>query len=191
LKVQVRVDEPARAQRAEQTGGDFELRGRERWFVAQTLQHREKLAQRHLRQQGFRNFFPRFRKTVRHARKLQDVVAPVFRGYMFVIFDAERDQWRSINGTLGVARLLTADSQPIPVPAGVVEALIGALDSSGLVLLGTDLKPGEAVRIVGGPFAGGLGVLERLDAKGRVRVLLNIMGGQAPLVIDRVHLAAA
>jgi transcriptional antiterminator RfaH len=189
--MEVRVDESARAQRTEEAGRGFDLSGGERWFVAQTLQHREKLAQLHLRLQGFRNFFPRFRKTVRHARKLHDVVAPVFRGYIFVIFDAERDRWRSINGTLGVARLLTADSRPIPVPAGVVEALMGAVDSSGLVLLGSDLKPGEAVKIVAGPFAGGLGVLERLGATGRVRVLLNIMGGQAPLVIDRAHLAAA
>jgi transcriptional antiterminator RfaH len=188
--VEVRVDESARAQRTEEAEG-FDLNGSERWFVAQTLQHREKLAQLHLRQQGFRSFFPRFRKTIRHARKLQDVVAPVFRGYIFVIFDPGRDRWRSINGTLGVARLLTAEGQPVPVPAGVVEALINALDSSGLVMLGADLKPGAAVRIVAGPFAGGLGVLERLDAKGRVRVLLNIMGGQAPLVVDRAHLAAA
>jgi transcriptional antiterminator RfaH len=184
-----RAYQTVRAHRAEEAGG-LDLRGRERWYVAQTLQQREKVAQLHLRLQGFRSFFPCFRKTVRHARKLHDVVAPVFRGYIFVIFDAERDRWRSINGTLGVARLLTADGQPVPVSAGVVEALVGALDRSGLVLLGADLRPGEAVRIVAGPFAGGLGVLERLDAKGRVRVLLNIMGGQAPLVIDRVHLAA-
>jgi transcription antitermination factor NusG len=46
------------------------------------------------------------------------------------------------------------------------------------------------VRIVAGPFAGGLGVFERLDAKGRVRILLNIMGGCAPLTMDRADLAA-
>jgi len=44
---------------------------------------------------------------------------------------------------------------------------------------------------VAGPFVGGLGVLERLDGKGRVRLLLNIMGGQTPLMIDRADLAAA
>jgi len=38
---------------------------------------------------------------------------------------------------------------------------------------------------------GDLGVLERLDGKGRVRLLLNIMGGQTPLMIDRADLAAA
>jgi transcription elongation factor/antiterminator RfaH len=168
----------------------FELAGRERWYVAQTLHHREKLAELHLNTRGFRSFFPRFRKTVRHARKSRDVAAPLFPGYIFVILDAERDRWRSINQTLGVARLLTALEHPVPVPADIVEALIGTLDHSGLVLLGADLKPGQAVRIVVGPFAGELGVLERLDAKGRVRVLLNIMGSQAGLRVDRAYLAA-
>lgn len=181
------------AERTEDTrrGNPLELGGQERWYAAQTLHHRERLAELHLRAQGFRSFFPRFRKTVRHARKLREVAAPVFPGYIFVVFDAERDRWRSINGTFGVARLLTALMQPLPVPSGVVEALIGALDDTGLVLLGRDVKLGQAVRVVAGPFAGGLGVLERLDGKGRVRVLLNIMGGQAPLLIDRAHLAAA
>jgi transcription elongation factor/antiterminator RfaH len=165
--------------------------GRQRWYVAQTLHHKERIAELHLRAQGFRPFFPQFRRTVRHARKLREVVAPVFPGYIFVIFDMERDRWHSINGTVGVARLLTSLKRPAPVPGDVVQALIGAIDVSGCVVLGTDLRAGQAVRVVAGPFAGGLGLLERLGGKGRVRVLLNIMGGQMPLMIDRSDLAAA
>jgi transcription antitermination factor NusG len=185
------LDESAPVARVPEAKGDLVLRGSERWYVVHTLYHREKLAALHLGAQGFRTFFPRFRKTVRHARKLREVLAPVFPGYNFVILDVDRDRWRSINGTLGVARLLAAQKLPVPVPACVVEALVDALDDQGLVLLGGSLKPGQAVRIVAGPFAGGLGVLERLDGKGRVRVLLSILGGQAPLLIDQAHLAAA
>jgi transcriptional antiterminator RfaH len=186
-----RSDRAVRVILASETNEDLELSGKERWYVAQTLHHREKLAQLHLRAQGFKSFFPRFRKTVRHARQLREVAAPLFPGYVFVILDTERDRWRSINGTFGVARLLTALKQPVPAPHGTVEALISALDDAGLVLLGGRLEPGQNVKVVAGPFAGGLGVLERLDAKGRVRVLLNIMGGQTPLVIDRAKLAGA
>jgi transcription elongation factor/antiterminator RfaH len=170
---------------------DLKLRGREQWYVAQTLHNREKVAERHLREQGFRSFFPQFRRTVRHARKLREVVAPVFPGYIFVTFDTERDRWHSIHGTVGVCRLLTALKRPVPVPGDVIQALIGAIDVSGCVVLGANLRVGQAVRVVAGPFVGGLGVLERLDGKGRVRVLLNIMGGQTPLMIDRADLAAA
>jgi transcription elongation factor/antiterminator RfaH len=182
---------PARLAGALDPSDALKLRGREQWYVAQTLHHREKVAERHLREQGFRSFFPQFRRTVRHARKLREVVTPVFPGYIFVTFDTERDRWHSINGTVGVCRLLTTLKRPVPVPAGIVQALIGAIDVSGCVVLGANLRVGQAVRVVAGPFVGGLGVLERLDAKGRVRVLLNIMGGQMPLMIDRADLAAA
>jgi transcription elongation factor/antiterminator RfaH len=187
----VELTHAPRVARAREPSDDLELRGREQWYVAQTLHHREKVSERHLREQGFRSFFPQFRRTVRHARKLREVVTPVFPGYIFVIFDTERDRWHSINGTIGVCRLLTTRNRPIPVPADIVQALIGAIDVSGCVVLGADLGVGQAVRVVAGPFAGGLGVLERLDGKRRVRVLLNIMGGQTPLMIDRANLAAA
>jgi transcription antitermination factor NusG len=170
---------------------DLDLREGERWFVAQTLAQREKLAAFHLGAQGFRSFLPRFHKTVRHARQLREVLAPVFPGYIFVIVNVQRDRWRSINGTFGVARLVSADSGPLAVPVGVVEALIVTLDEAGRVRLGGELKPGQAVRILSGPFAQALGLLERLDGRGRVRVLLNIMGGPAPVMIDRANLTAA
>jgi transcriptional antiterminator RfaH len=167
------------------------LREGERWFVAQTLCHCEKMARLHLGAQGFRTFLPRFHKTVRHARQLREVIAPIFPGYIFVVLHTERDRWRSINGTFGVARLISAHQRPTPVPTGVVEALLGSLDQSGLVRFDDGLQPGQAVRVIAGPFAGVLGVLQRLDAEGRVQVLLNIMGGQAPVTMDRAHLTAA
>src|SRR5271154_5448708 len=97
---------------------DFELRDGERWHVAQTLHHRENLANVHLVAQSFKVFLPRLRKTVRHSRKVRETISPVFPGYIFVALDVERDRWRSINGTFGVARLLSAEGRPIPVPGG-------------------------------------------------------------------------
>lgn len=169
----------------------FELRDGEHWFVAQTLCHREKLARLHMGRQGFRVFLPSFQKTVRHARQLREVIAPVFPGYIFVVLDPERDCWRSINGTFGVARLVSTHDRPTPVPTGVVEDLLATVDESGLARLDDGLQPGQKVCVVAGPFAQVLGVLERLDGKGRVRVLLNIMGGQAPVLMDRADLTAA
>jgi transcription antitermination factor NusG len=169
----------------------FELRDGERWFVVQTLHHREKLARLHLTAQCFRSFLPSFRKTVRHARQWREVVAPVFPGYIFVALDPERDRWRSINGTFSVARLVCAHGRPTPVPAGVVEALLATVDETGLVRFDGGLRPGQPVRVLAGPFAQIHGVLERLDGKGRVRVLLKIMGCQAPITIDQVDLTAA
>src|SRR5580704_14171088 len=77
----------------------------ERWFAAQTLPHRENSAQFNLERMGLRIFFPRARRTIRHARKLRNVFAPLFPGYVFLILDLSRDRWRSVNGAIGVASL--------------------------------------------------------------------------------------
>jgi len=169
----------------------YELLAGQRWYVAQTLNFREALAVKNLAAQGYPCFFPRFRKTIRHARQLRSAVVPVFRGYVFVAIDTSRHRWRAINGTLGVARLLQGDGHPLPVPSGVVETLVAALDGSGLVRLGGGLKAGERVRVLSGPFAEALGTLDRIDDNGRVRVLLDVLGAATPTIMDRVNLTAA
>jgi transcriptional antiterminator RfaH len=108
----------------------FTLGDGERWFVAQTLCHREQSASLHLGAQGFRSLLPRFHKTVRHARSLGEVIAPVFPGYIFVVLNPER--WRWINGTFGVARLVSAHQVLMPVPTGVIAALLASVDELGL-----------------------------------------------------------
>ena len=43
---------------------------------------------------------------MRHARKILNVRAPLFPGYLFVSLDLTRDRWRSINSTYGVLGLI-------------------------------------------------------------------------------------
>ena len=163
----------------------------ERWFVARTLSYRENCAQFNVNRLGFRTFFPRARRTVRHARKMRNVLAPLFPGYVFVILDLSRDRWRSINGSIGVASLIMGADKPMPVPRGVVEALIATRENSETVRLDQDLEVGQKVRILSGPFAHALCRLEQLDDRGRVCVLLEIMGGQVPAYLDRSALGPA
>src|SRR6266540_2569590 len=96
--------------------GNLALLPGERWFLAWTLPHREAAAETHLGWQGFRSFLPRHMKTVRHARKLRTVTAPVFPRYLFVALNLERDRWRSVNSTRGIASLFMAHDRPVPVP---------------------------------------------------------------------------
>ena len=167
------------------------LRGDARWYVARSLPRQEARAESQLLAQDFPVFLPRMSKTVRHARKLRTVKSAVFPSYLFVALDLGRDRWRSVNGTYGVASLIMAGDAPRPVPVGVVERLLGYADDDGLLRLDRDLQEGQAVRVVSGPFVNALGCLQRLDAGGRVRVLLDIMGGKIPAVIDRSALEAA
>ncbi len=161
----------------------------ERWYVVRAQPHRETGAQAQLETQGFRTFLPRVTRTVRHARKLRTVKSAAFPGYFFIILDLGRDRWRSVNGTYGVKAIIMGDDSPIPAPKGVVEALISYVDQSGVCRFDRDLSEGQAIRVVSGPLADAFGKLVKLDANGRVRVLLDIMGGKVLTVIERSSLA--
>ena len=169
----------------------LELGPSERWFVARVLAHQENRAQLNLYRLGFRSFMPRLRRTVRHARRLRDTLQPLFPGYIFVIIDLSKDRWRSINGTFGVASLIMGAEQPTPVPPHVVEALVASCESCGAVRLDDGLEIGQNVRILSGPFADALCRLAHLDDRGRVRVLLEIMGMEVAVQLDRSAIAPA
>jgi transcription elongation factor/antiterminator RfaH len=166
------------------------LQENERWFLVHTLPRSENRARLHLEGQGFRAHLPLISKTVRHARQLRMVRAPLFPRYLFVILDLGRDRWLSVRSTFGVSCLVTCAGRPVPVPAGIVEGLIQHTEEANLALFG-GFRAGQEVRILSGPFADFVGVLERLDEKGRVRVLLQMMGTAVPVAIDRSRLLPA
>src|SRR5271155_2804100 len=153
----------------------------ERWYAVHTLPFAEARAEGQLHRQGFRTFQPKRHKTVRHARRQSTVEAPFFPRYLFIVLDLARDQWRSVNGTFGVSRLVMWGDRPHPVPRGVVEALIAVADARGILQLARKLQIGGPVRLMAGPFAEQLAILDDLDDSGRVRVLLDILGRQVAI----------
>jgi transcription elongation factor/antiterminator RfaH len=168
----------------------FGKAGGERWYVATTLPHKENVAVANLRREGFCTFLPLYRKTRRHARKLDTIFAPLFPRYIFVAVDVDRDRWRSINGTLGVQRIVSNGEMPIPVPAGIVETLHQSLDEKGALIFTESLTVGTKIRLLSGPFADALGILRRLDGAGRVQILLNLLGGDVKVSVPR-HMVLA
>lgn len=152
-----------------------------RWYVAQTEPKKERLAVVGLERQSFLSLCPCYHKIRRHARRIETVLAPLFPGYVFVNFDLDKDSWRSINGTLGVRRLISFDPvTPLPMPD---EAMIPLLnprgDSLGNAVGGVQV--GGTVRMISGPFAEQLATVETLDDKGRIRLLFDILGSAVRL----------
>lgn len=171
---------------ATSTSPEFEsLSPGSRWYAVQCLSQRELAASSHLQNQQYRVFFPRRRKIRRHARKTETVSVAFFPGYLFVSLDLSRHRWRSVNGTYGVASLVMRGDYPAAVPVGVVESLQQTCDELSIIQWQPDLKPGQAVRVVAGPLGDVIGEFERLNGAGRVRVLLEIMGGRVPAVLPK------
>jgi transcriptional antiterminator RfaH len=162
-----------------------------KWYVVHTQPFREKRAATHLGFQGFRTFLPLHRKTVRHARQFRVVDAPFFPRYLFVRFSVEHDRWRSIYGTMGVSRLITANDRPLAVADALVAELLDRATPSGVLTVPAPLTNGQKVRLAVGPFAGLTGTLAALDDRQRVRVLLDLMGTEIAVTTARSGLIPA
>lgn len=164
----------------------------ERWFAVQSQSHRAAGAAIQLRNQGFRVFLPLRARTWRHARRIDIRLVPFFPGYLFVALDLGRDRWRSVNSTYGVQRLVMAggEARPMPVPMGIIEALQREADARGCLVADDRLRVGEPVRILAGPFSDIVGELVQLNESGRIRVLIELLGGQIPILLPRVQVVA-
>ena len=162
-----------------------------RWIVVQSQPRKEFFAAANLANQDYRVFLPKLRKTVRHARRQREVERPLFPRYLFVELDIDRQRWRPILGTFGVASLIMADARPLPAPRGLVEAMMARADPGSVVDLSPSLEPGQRVEVLSGPFAGKIGALAALDGPGRARVLVEILGAAREIPIEADRLAPA
>ena len=164
------------------------------WCVAHTQPLKEVVAKQHLLDQGFEVYLPRFKKIIRHARKAEEKLLPLFPRYIFVGMNLEKDGWRRINGTRGVSHLLMSnDLNPAKVPTRIVHELRAGEVSDGIVHVSSlvTFAKGEKVRIVEGAFADQMAVFESMDDKSRVQLLLTFMGREMRVTLPEYAVRAA
>ncbi|GAF70275.1 unnamed protein product [marine sediment metagenome] len=165
---------------------------RERWYLARAKPLAEKAAAFQLDRQGVTTYLPLQMSRVRRGGTWRHRVAAYFPGYVFLTLDVERDRWRSVNGTTGVARLVAAgDGAPQPVPDGIVEALMAATDGDGFLHLEKTFKAGDNVRFADGPLASFLGTIDKMKGTARALVLVDLMMRQMPIWTDTPKLVPA
>lgn len=146
------------------------------WYVVRTQPNAETRALAHLERQSFRAYLPTYTKRRRHARRTDHVQRALFPRYLFVALD-EGSAWRPILSTVGVSELLRVGDRPVPVPAGVIDALRqgerdGRFDEAGA----SRFAAGQIVRVLAGPFADFVGRIAALADSDRVYVLLDFLG---------------
>lgn len=163
-----------------------------RWYVAQTHSHAEAKAIGHLRRQGFEVYLPQYRKTRRHARRLERVRAPLFPGYLFVAIDVARERWRAIRSTVGIRSLICDGEAPVAVPDGIVDDIRAREDEDGLVAVPTPatFAHGETVRITDGPMRDQVGLFDCATDQDRVVVLLTLLGRQVRVPVPVASVSA-
>lgn len=155
----------------------------DRFYVVQTQPQRERLAVNELRNQNFQTFFPVIRHLPRISRgRLGDSrISPLFPKYVFVSLDLELDQWRSINGTRGVTRLICMDEdRPSAVSPFVMERLLAAGEIIEEREAGLPFNINDLVEFIEGPMKGIQGIVS-LCVADRVSLLMDMLGGLVPV----------
>jgi transcriptional antiterminator RfaH len=159
-----------------------------RWYVVYSRPRAEGTALANLARQGYRVYLPRYRTTIRHARRREPVSRPLFPRYLFAGFDLAAMRWRPILSTFGVSGIVRAGDEPVPVPDPLVTAL-RLQEAAGLFdrMTGTRApRIGELVRVTAGAFQEMVGRLIELRDQDRVVVLLELLGREV-----RAQLASA
>ena len=145
------------------------------WAVVNTQPHRERTALENLARQDFHAYCPMVRKRIRHARRAQDALRPLFPGYVFVRVDPDLRRWRPILSTIGVRTVVCCGAQPSLVDDGFVRSL-QAREIEGVVTRPVILlQIGQEVRISGGPFDGLVATIIEMDEKERLVVLMDLL----------------
>lgn len=162
-------------------------RGKE-WFLAHLRPNCFHIAERNLKRQGFPTFLPLEEKTVRRKGRFVQSLVPLFSGYMFISIDPLLGQWRPVNSTYGVTRIVSFGQEPAAVPLEIVNELMLRCDPSGRILPPKMLQPGDRVRITTGPFADFVAEVEKIAPDRRVWVLMELMGGQTRVAVSPASL---
>lgn len=138
------------------------------WCVAHTHPSKELIAKQHLLEQEFEVYLPQFKKIRKHARKVEEVFAPLFPRYIFVGLNLKNAPWRCINSTRGISYLLMSNTFiPDHVSAQVIEKIKRQEVSEGIVpvaSLVTFIK-GEKLRILDGAFQEQIADFDVFDEK--------------------------
>lgn len=145
------------------------------WFVAAVEPRREQTAREEIERLGYCVFCPtESRIKVRNGRKVE-ITDPLFRGYLFVHFDRERDAWGLITAARGVLDILRNGLLPLQVPDREMQKLQDAV-ATGVFDRANTLKPGEEVEITEGPFQGLIAKVKSAEPKKRAKILLAALG---------------
>ena len=165
---------------------EAEPAGARSWYVVYSKPRQETFAQFHLQQRGVEVFVPKLSLPKYVTRPSR--IVPLFPSYLFVRIDPTQEYHR-VRWAPGVRRFVSSNGVPTPLEDAVVTFLVERADSEGTVQARADLRVGEMVEIAHGPFDGLIGIIQQPpDAKGRIKVLMQLLNQQRVKVDVPVHL---
>ena len=161
------------------------------WYAVHTHVNKESLSEINLIRQNFITYLPKYKKIIKHARKISTVVRPLFPRYLFVKLDLVKQRWHLINSTYGVNVLITMEEKPVKILDKIINE-IKSYDNSDVI---ANISPyssmtmGEEVNILEGIFSGRKAIFDGLTDDNRIKVLFNLLGKEVTLSMTPIGVA--
>jgi transcriptional antiterminator RfaH len=161
------------------------------WHLIHTNPRKEEMVVSQLQSYDIDVFFPVIEIERGYGRGTRQ--EPLFPHYLFTQIDLLAEGLPNLRYFPGVRTLVHFDGKPATVPGAVIDRLRDRLDAQQRRITLADhlFKPGQAVRIRSGPFAG-LDAVFQAGLKGteRAQILLDVLGSSTRVQVDANNLEA-
>jgi transcriptional antiterminator RfaH len=154
---------------------DYTMMSEMSWAVVNAQSNRESVAIDNLVRQEFDAYCPMVRRRVKHARRVQDVLRPLFPGYLFVRLTSRAQSWRPAISTLGVRTLVRFGEQLAFIGDDFIRELKSREINGEIVQPEKPYMVGQKVEVAGGSLGGLVGTIIKMDEKDRLIVLMNLL----------------
>jgi transcriptional antiterminator NusG len=168
-----------------------------RWYVLHTYSGYEDAVASSLQQRVeslgmedkiFNVIVPKEKKIKIKNGKKKTVEEKIYPGYVLVEMIVTDDSWYVVRNTPNVTGFVGSGTIPLPVSEGEISSLKKRMEADEPEF-NIDLKKGDTVKIVDGPFKDYDGKVSEIDKeKGKVKVLINMFGRDTPLELDSLQI---
>ena len=144
------------------------------WYLIKTKPRQEKIAKQNLENQGYGAFCP--------MAKINNQLAVLFPGYLFVQLNEKTQNWSPINSTKGVSHFVKFGLNFAKVPTSVIEFIKTNQHITTDKLKNLNkFKPGDKVQISDGAFKNYMAIFKCYKSDERVILLMNLLGNEQSL----------
>lgn len=164
-----------------------------RWYIVHTYSGHEnkvkvnlekRIEYMNMGEKIFRIEVPQKTVTQIKGGKKQEREEKIFPGYVLVEMIMDEDSWYVVRHTAGVTKFVGSAKRPIPARESEIKKILHR-SSSQTQKIELDVKAGDKVRIISGPFADFIAdIIEVYPDKSKLRANVSIFGRETPVELE-------
>ncbi len=183
----------AEALEAEANEAKEAKKNQKRWYIVHTYSGYENKVKVNLEKRIeymnmgdkiFRIEVPQKTVTQMKSGKKQEKEEKIFPGYVLVEMIMDEDSWYVVRHTSGVTKFVGSAKKPIPARESEIKKILHR-STSQVEKIELDVKVGDKVRIISGPFADfDADIIEVYPDKSKLRANVSIFGRETPVELE-------